>query len=342
MHITRTRVAGVIMVLALVLGIAGASRAATSCDGPQYPPRQKVLLTDIAKTAEGYVAVGDDGHVNILNQGGKFLCAPKMPVKLLLTAVSFPTPEKGWVVGYDGVVLNSEDGGITWQTQVPPAPDNTDTEPFFTVKFLDEKRGLAAGAYGTLSITRDGGLTWVHSTIPSPAGEPENRHIYSLVPIGGGSIMAVGESGEPGDNQEVSQPGLLYRSNDAGASWSAMNSPYKGNLLGGLSLGGGRIMIFGLRGHVFASNDDGGSWRQVATETTASIFGALQDSPDTVFLFGSEGTMLRYRWGEATAEALATGDDITRTYLAGLPLEDNKTLLMVGNDGVDSLRTENR
>ena len=36
----------------------------------------------------------------------------------MLTGVHFPTPDLGWAVGHDGLILHSADGGQTWQKQL--------------------------------------------------------------------------------------------------------------------------------------------------------------------------------------------------------------------------------
>ena len=311
------------------------SPMAVACTGPQPEADKKVLLTDVARAAKGIVAVGDGGSVRLEDPQTGEICAVHTQTKLFLTSVDFPTPDKGWIVGYGGVVLHSDDGGASWRTQVPPS-DSTESQPLFSVRFVDEMRGVAVGAYGTMMITRDGGATWTRSGIKDKEGNAESRHIYALIRDGSGGLIAIGESGEPDENMNITVPGLLYRSTDGGETWLPLNSPYHGTLFGGLSLGGGRLLVFGLRGHLFSSDDEGLTWREINTGTTASFFGALQVAQDSALIFGSEGTMLRYHWGANTTERVVTGDGVIRDYSAGLYLTDRRRAIIVGNGGLQT------
>ena len=315
--------------------VFAASPMAAACTGAQPDADKKVLLADVARSAKGIVAVGDGGSVRLEDPQTGEICVVHTQTKLFLTSVDFPTPDKGWIVGYGGVVLHSDDGGASWRTQVSPS-DSTESQPLFSVRFVDEMRGVAVGAYGTMMITRDGGATWTRSEIKDKEGNAESRHIYALIRDGAGGLIAIGESGEPNDDLSITVPALLYRSTDGGETWLPLNSPYHGTLFGGLSLGGGRLLVFGLRGHLFSSDDEGLSWHAINTGTTASFFGALQVAQDSALIFGSEGTMLRYHWGANTAERVVTGDGVIRDYSAGLYLTDRGRAIIVGNGGLQT------
>ena len=73
-----------------------------------------------------------------------------------LNAVWFATPEQGWAVGAEGVILATTDGGRTWRPQASGVGDD-----LFDVKFFaDAREGWAVGSGGTMLHTRDGGRTW--------------------------------------------------------------------------------------------------------------------------------------------------------------------------------------
>lgn len=307
---------------------------AARCERAPEQDDKRFLMTDIARSAAGLVTVGESGIVKLLDPAAQSICAVDVPTRLFLTSIDFPAPETGWIVGYGGIVLHTRDGGVTWQVQVSPS-QSTESQPFFSVRFVDSEHGVAVGAYGTMMVTRDGGANWERSEIKGEDGQAETRHIYALVRDGSDGLIAIGESGEPGDDLQIAQPALLYRSDDGGGSWVAVNSPYHGTLFGGLSLGQGRLLVFGLRGHVFASDDAGKTWREIKTGTTASFFGALKADGDTAFVFGSEGTMLRYRWGSDSAQRVETGDGVAgEDYLAGLYAPEQGSTTVVGNGGV--------
>jgi photosystem II stability/assembly factor-like uncharacterized protein len=75
-----------------------------------------------------------------------------------LNAVWFATPERGWAVGAEGVIVATTDGGRTWRPQASGVGDD-----LYDVKFFDEAEGWAVGRGGALLHTTDGGRTWADS-----------------------------------------------------------------------------------------------------------------------------------------------------------------------------------
>ena len=75
-----------------------------------------------------------------------------------LSQVDFIDASHGWVVGLDAI-LNTDDGGATWDLQI--SPDGTDTQG---VSFISLNQGWMTGAHPTngshTAHTLDGGQTW--------------------------------------------------------------------------------------------------------------------------------------------------------------------------------------
>ena len=74
-------------------------------------------MTAVTSAGANLVAVGPRGHILVSNDQGKTWKQSPSPVSADLVAVRFVTPQKGWAVGHDGVVLHSADGGATWAKQ---------------------------------------------------------------------------------------------------------------------------------------------------------------------------------------------------------------------------------
>ena len=65
------------------------------------------------------------------------------------------SPEKAIVVGYDGKILMTVDGGKSWQAK------QSGTElALYNVKFADAQNGWVCGQDGLILRTKDGGETW--------------------------------------------------------------------------------------------------------------------------------------------------------------------------------------
>ena len=77
----------------------------------------KMSLFDITRAGERLVAVGERGLIIVSDDDGRNWQQAAVPVSATLTAVSFPTPDKGWAVGHAGIILHRDDGGSSWHLQ---------------------------------------------------------------------------------------------------------------------------------------------------------------------------------------------------------------------------------
>ena len=71
-------------------------------------------------------------------------------------SVYFSNPDTGWVVGENGSIQKSCNGGETWVAK----PSNTN-ESLKCIKFFDSNIGMCVGTSGTILLSTDCGETWV-------------------------------------------------------------------------------------------------------------------------------------------------------------------------------------
>ena len=77
--------------------------------------------------------------------------------------VAYPAQDTAYVVGYQGIILSTYDGGTTWTEQ------NSGTTSVLTdVTFNSSTNGRASGYDGTILVTWDAGVTWLTESTPSP------------------------------------------------------------------------------------------------------------------------------------------------------------------------------
>ena len=103
-----------------VLGIAVPAFAIDLLELPAVKSNaaSRALLLDVVDRGDGSLAaVGTFGVIIVSNDNGSSWTQAEVPASVTLTGVHFPTPDKGWAVGHDGLVLHSSDGGLTWQKQ---------------------------------------------------------------------------------------------------------------------------------------------------------------------------------------------------------------------------------
>ena len=137
---------------------------------------------------------------------------PLNPCDVTLNGVSFPTNTDGWTTGEFGIILRTQDGGVTWQRQrnVHNLPKYTRPElpeeeairqripPLYIedlflidVDFRNAQEGYVTGESGTLLQTTDAGETWTNipsgsfNTLLSVTAAPnENRNDFATGVLG--------------------------------------------------------------------------------------------------------------------------------------------------------------
>ena len=87
---------------------------------------------------------------------------------------------------------------------------------------------------------------------------PPDYHLNRIVGVGNRLYVAA-------------EGGKLYRSDDRGASWRMLPSPYEGSFFGLVPIRGEGLLAFGLRGHLFRSADAGETWHELESHTTAML-----------------------------------------------------------------------
>ncbi|MDF1554953.1 MAG: YCF48-related protein [Deferrisomatales bacterium] len=236
------------------------------------PLADRSLLLAGVLAGQRLVAVGERGHVLLSDDGGRTFQQVEVPTRTTLTAVSFPDARRGWAAGHDQVILRTSDGGEQWE-QVYADPG--DERPVLDLWFRDGLHGYAVGAYGLFLETGDGGATWTSRRISE-----DDFHLNRLAPAGGDRLYLAAEAG------------MVYRSEDAGHTWVALDSPYEGSYFGILWLSGDTLLLYGLRGHLFRSEDGGESWQTLASGTEASLTDGVALADGRVVLVGMGGALL--------------------------------------------------
>lgn len=336
---------------AVTLAVAG-PWLATSVTAQEAPPDSagrsaiaplaaRSLLLDGASVGDFMAAVGERGHVLLSEDSGDSWRQVRVPTTATLTAVFFSDREHGWAVGHDAVILRTIDGGASWE-RVHFAPE--EERPLLDLWFGDARAGYAVGAYSTFLASADGGASWdERSFAPEPwpmaeaaagagtAGENEagydpgldiDVHLNDIAGAGGGRLYIAAEAGR------------VFRSDDGGASWWSMPSPYEGSFFGVLPLPGGSLLVFGLRGHLYRSDDGGASWRRIEVATEAMLTDGLRLADGTVVLTGLAGTLLVSRDGAQSFEVVQLpGRQGLATALEG----DAGTLVLIGEAGLEGL-----
>jgi photosystem II stability/assembly factor-like uncharacterized protein len=232
----------------------------------------RIVLVDIARADERLAAVGERGFVLLSDDAGKSWRARETPVTRTLTGIAFRDTRVGVAVGHGGSFIRTEDGGETW-TQVP-VPE-AEPESLLGIVHLGGDHFAAYGAFGMYFDSTDAGRSWVRQTV---LAEDFEWHVSQVIPVGSTLIL-------------VAESGTLARSDDGGATWTAIASPYVGSFFGAVATPSGAVVAFGMRGNVYRSSDLGATWQKVELDTTASLNGGRVLSDGRILLVGNSGLL---------------------------------------------------
>jgi photosystem II stability/assembly factor-like uncharacterized protein len=302
------------------------------------PLASQSLLLDLAVAGGRMVAVGERGHVLLSDDRGvTWRQAKSVPTRAMLTAVFFADNEYGWAVGHDETIINTVDGGETW-TRSHFAPESQ--QPLLDLWFANRVSGIAVGAYGAYFTTNDGGRHWASAKFaPPPATKktgaaaadaaaddepPPDYHLNRIVGVGNRLYVAA-------------EGGQLYRSDDRGARWRALPSPYEGSFFGLVPIRGDGLLAFGLRGHLFRSADAGETWHQLESHTTAMLTDGVAINDLRVVIGGLAGVLLTS--GDAGETFRLTQQDDRKGVSALLPGPAG-AVIVAGEGGVRTIRLE--
>jgi photosystem II stability/assembly factor-like uncharacterized protein len=297
------------------------------------------LLIALAAAGERLVAVGDRGVIVLSDDRGvSWRQAMNVPTQALLTGVCFFDARRGLAVGHDEVILSTGDGGENWQRiHFDPQAQR----PLLDVWCSAGAEAIVVGAYSTYLVSADRGASWSQRAF---APRPPARPAGGARATHGAAGEATGAADETGGgyhlNRIVSasatrlyiagEAGHLYRSDDGGAHWQELPSPYVGSFFDILPLGAEALLASGMRGNLYRSDDAGESWQHLDTGTVAMLDGAALLPDGTLAVVGLSGVVLESRDGGRSFTLEQQSD--RRGLSAALAVGSN-ALAVAGEDG---------
>ncbi len=154
-----------------------------------------------------------------------------------LQDLHFPTSAVGYVVGDNGRILKSANGGLTWATQI----SNTG-EHLNGVYFSSESVGMAVGNHVVLTTT-NGGTTWTATST--------NWYLNHVRTTDGNTWFACGEEG------------VVLRSSNFGENWSNISLPTNSSCLRITASTLQRLFVAAEYGQIYVTHNQGGLWERV-------------------------------------------------------------------------------
>lgn len=342
---------------------------------PTQVKADQLMTLGLAEQNGRFIAVGELGRILYADSAnGPWTEATVEPNRgSNLTRVKFIGKNVALATGHSGWLLRSEDGGKTW-SELQFNENNADPLLGIGGPFTGAAANkiFAFGAFGQFLVSNDAGRTFQVEEINVLEAEAEadgevdaaaaevndifgmdeetddvfgggddydpfadfesggmaadfsGRHMYAMTQAHDGSLFLVGERG------------MILRSTDAGANWTAGKEIYTGSFYGIANMPDKSLLVYGMRGNAFTSSDLGESWQQSKVPLVQGLYDAAIGSNGQVVVVGGSNTVLVSRDnGRTFIKTTRRGPNANATVLA----LKNNTWLLAGEGGVGKRST---
>lgn len=249
-------------------------------------------------------------------------------------------------VGEQGIVLLSDDHGVSWrQARVPTSVALTN------VRFVSASLGWAVGHGGVIVHSSDAGETWVKQLDGKQLARIELEAAQAEAGAGGSAAqrrladaqrwVADGADkplfdihfSDADSGLVVGAYGLILATRDGGQTWQSLrhllDNP-KGKHFYSIAANGAERYIAGEQGALYRSTDGGRGFAELKTPYGGSYFGVLRGAAGELLVFGLRGNA--YRSGDDGASWQRVDTELPVTLTAGAQRSDG-TLLLTDETG---------
>ncbi|NQX89473.1 MAG: glycosyl hydrolase [Halioglobus sp.] len=191
-------------------------------------------------------------------------------------------------------------------------------KPFFGVHFHTDKFGHAGGAYGMLLRTQDGGKSW--EPVLHNVENDGFYHIFDFAPLpdegkfflsGEAGLFIIGDIATRTGKQVETAPfqgsfftvidtpegglvvgglrGRMFRTVDAGVTWTAVNKPPSAAIVDIARLEDGRLVAVSIGGQIFISSDDGRNFKPLPLSNGGRLYAVAEGSNGSILVGGPKG-----------------------------------------------------
>jgi photosystem II stability/assembly factor-like uncharacterized protein len=184
-------------------------------------------------------------------------------------SVEFEDEKRGFIVGDEGLILATTDGGFSWEEQ----KSGVNVQLFHLS--IRGKEGWVVGTGGTIIHTSDAGKNWY----PQRSGTDSDLNRVFLITEKIGLVT--------GDK------GTLLRTDNAGATWQKMDVGVSEPLFGMSFIDKKTGWVVGYQGRVIRTYDGGLHWVDQDSATSTDLF-SVSFRENRGYAIGRDGLLMRY------------------------------------------------
>ena len=191
-------------------------------------------------------------------------------------AVAFSDASHGFLVGSNRLIMETDDGGASWQTRSLDLPEDENFR-LISIDFQGSE-GWIVGQPGLLLHSSDGGQSWSRLLLDTKLpGEP-----YTIRALG------------PKQAELATNVGAIYQTSDAGSSWQALVSDAAGAVRDLRRANDGRYVSVSGLGNFYATWNPGEATWQPHQRISSQRLQSMGFQPDGGLWMLARGAQLRF------------------------------------------------
>lgn len=271
------------------------------------------------------ITTSTGGAIHYTADGGQsWLLATDPIASETLTDSSWSTASTAYVVGANGIILRSTNGGASWTQQTVNTNAGFNGVSFAPGTTTGYVVGNVSGSSWRVYRTTNGGTTWTLLNSSQPVS------LFDVHALDASVVTVVGANG------------AVWRSANGGTSWTQQSQAQLGNvtLRAVQATSSTNTHVVGDFGQMLRTTNSGGTWSYTSAATVASLRGIAVASEQVQVAAGGSGTILRSADGGSTWTRQTTptssnlNDIVMPTSNAGWAIGDNGSILRTVNGGV--------
>jgi len=224
-----------------------------------------------------------------------------------LNDVKFINSNTGTIVGQNGIIIRTTNGGSNWFVQ-----NSGTSNHLFGVSFVNSNTGWAVGDIGKILYTTNGGTNWVTQTSNT------NYQLRAATFMNASTGYVAGWYG------------VVLKTTNSGTTWTVLNSGTTSNLNGVFFVNQTTGYVVGWYGTIIKTTNTGINWSVLTSGTTNTLENANFINDLSGFVIGEAG-MIKKTTNSGTNWANQTSG--TSNWLSGMTMPYANYLSIIGAAG---------